>query len=193
MRKLDEQREVLYVIRTFDVLMSSGVGLEAAIHTIGNGGYGIISEDFSSMMSRLRKGNSKGLGPELKVLMKKAESDGYKRLLNTMYTNVTQNTDIIETLRKQGTRMENERTEAVKKYIEDLGSVPETLLSIGMIGPIILAIVGLVPQLMSGDLGAFMQLPPTSTINAVVNVGLLVTLLGMAMIGLKAHTKDPGL
>ena len=170
MRKLDEQREVLYVIRTFDVLMSSGVGLEAAIHTIGNGGYGIISEDFSSMMSRLRKGNSKGLGPELKVLMKKAESDGYKRLLNTMYTNVTQNTDIIETLRKQGTRMENERTEAVKKYIEDLGSVPETLLSIGMIGPIILAIVGLVPQLMSGDLGAFMQLPPTSTINAVVNV-----------------------
>ncbi|MCH1422484.1 MAG: type II secretion system F family protein [Candidatus Poseidoniaceae archaeon] len=193
MRKLDEQREVLYVIRTFDVLMSSGVGLEAAIHTIGNGGYGIISEDFSSMMSRLRKGNSKGLGPELKVLMKKAESDGYKRLLNTMYTNVTQNTDIIETLRKQGTRMENERTEAVKKYIEDLGSVPETLLSIGMIGPIILAIAGLVPQLMSGDLGAFMQLPPTSTINAVVNVGLLVTLLGMAMIGLKAHTKDPGL
>lgn len=193
MRKLDEQREVLYVIRTFDVFMSSGVGLEAAIHTIGNGGYGIISEDFSSMMSRLRKGNSKGLGPELKVLMKKAESDGYKRLLNTMYTNVTQNTDIIETLRKQGTRMENERTEAVKKYIEDLGSVPETLLSIGMIGPIILAIVGLVPQLMSGDLGAFMQLPPTSTINAVVNVGLLVTLLGMAMIGLKAHTKDPGL
>ena len=193
MRKLDEQREVLYVIRTFDVLMSSGVGLEAAIHTIGNGGYGIISEDFSSMMSRLRKGNSKGLAPELKVLMKKAESDGYKRLLNTMYTNVTQNTDIIETLRKQGTRMENERTEAVKKYIEDLGSVPETLLSIGMIGPIILAIAGLVPQLMSGDLGAFMQLPPTSTINAVVNVGLLVTLLGMAMIGLKAHTKDPGL
>ena len=42
MRKLDEKRELLYVIRTFDVLMSSGVGLEAAIHTIGKGGYGII-------------------------------------------------------------------------------------------------------------------------------------------------------
>ena len=71
MRKLDEQREVLYVIRTLDVLMSSGVGLEAAIHTIGSGGYGIISEDFSSMMARLRKGNSRGLGPELKSLMNK--------------------------------------------------------------------------------------------------------------------------
>ena len=90
MRKLDEQREILYVIRTLDVLLSSGVGLEAAIHTVGSGGYGIISEDFSSMMKRLRKGNSRGLAPELKTLIKKAESEGYRRLLNTMYSNVTQ-------------------------------------------------------------------------------------------------------
>ena len=145
------------------------------------------------MMARLRKGNSRGLGPELKSLMNKADSEGYRRLINTMYTNVTQNTDIIDTLRKQGSRMENERTESVKKYIEELGAVPETLLSIGMIGPIILAIAGLVPQLMTGDLGAFMQLPPASTINAVVKGGLVVTLFAMFMIGLKAHTKDPGL
>ena len=193
MRKLEEKRELLYVIRTMDVLMSSGVGLEAALHTIGRGGYGIISEDFSAMMVRLRKGNSKGLDRELKDLMKTAESAGYKRLLNTLYTNVTQNTDLVETLKKQCARMEEERSDEVEKYIEELGGVPETLLSIGMIGPIILAIVGLVPQLMSGDLGAFMSLPPPSTINAVVNMGLMVTLVGMALIGLKAHTKDPGL
>ena len=95
MRKLDEQREILYVIRTLDVLMSSGVGLEAAIHTIGSGGYGVISEDFSSMMKRLRKGTAGGLDRELKGLLKKAESEGYRRLLNTMYSNVTQNTDIV--------------------------------------------------------------------------------------------------
>ena len=193
MRKLDEKRELLYVIRTMDVLMSSGVGLEAALHTIGKGGYGIISEDFSAMMKRLRKGNSGGLGPELKSQMKIAESAGYKRLLNTLYTNVTQNTDLGETLKKQGTRMEEDRSEEVEKYIEELGGVPETLLSIGMIGPIILAIVGLVPQLMSGDLGAFMSLPEPAVINSVVNIGLVVTLIGMALIGLKAHTKDPGL
>ena len=193
MRKLDEKRELLYVIRTMDVLMSSGVGLEAALHTIGKGGYGIISEDFSAMMKRLRKGNSGGLGPELKSQMKIAESAGYKRLFNTLYTNVTQNTDLVETLKKQGTRMEEDRSEEVEKYIEELGGVPETLLSIGMIGPIILAIVGLVPQLMSGDLGAFMSLPEPAVINSVVNIGLVVTLIGMALIGLKAHTKDPGL
>lgn len=193
MRSLDEKREILYVIRTMDVLMSSGVGLEAAIHTIGTGGYGIISSDFSKIMERLRSGKSSGLEREVKSLMNKAESEGYRRLLNTMYTNLTQNTDLVETLRKQGKRMEDDRNEDVKKYIEDLGGVPETLLSIGMIGPIILAIVGLIPQLMSGDLGAFMQLPPASTIKSVVNVGLIMTLVGMIMIGLKAHTKDPGL
>ena len=193
MRKLEEKRELLYVIRTLDVLMSSGVGLEAALHTIGRGGYGIISADFSAMMKRLQKGNSKGLDRELKDMMKLAESAGYKRLLNTLYTNVTQNTDLVETLKKQGTRMEEERTVEVEKYIEELGGVPETLLSIGMIGPIILAIVGLVPQLMSGDLGAFMSLPDPAVINSVVNMGLLITLVGMALIGLKAHTKDPGL
>ena len=193
MRKLEEKRELLYVIRTLDVLMSSGVGLEAALHTIGRGGYGIISADFSAMMKRLQKGNSKGLDRELKDMMKLAESAGYKRLLNTLYTNVTQNTDLVETLKKQGARMEEERTDEVEKYIEELGGVPETLLSIGMIGPIILAIVGLVPQLMSGDLGAFMSLPDPAVINSVVNMGLLITLVGMALIGLKAHTKDPGL
>ena len=193
MRKLEEKRELLYVIRTLDVLMSSGVGLEAALHTIGRGGYGIISADFSAMMKRLQKGNSKGLDRELKDMMKLAESAGYKRLLNTLYTNVTQNTDLVETLKKQGTRMEEERTDEVEKYIEELGGVPETLLSIGMIGPIILAIVGLVPQLMSVGSEYFMPLPDPAVINSVVNMGLLITLVGMALIGLKAHTKDPGL
>ena len=71
-----------------------------------------------------------------------------------MHMNITQNTDIIETLKKQEFEMEEERTEDVKKYIEDLSGVPESLLSIGMIGPIILAVLGLFPQLV-GDMGSF--------------------------------------
>jgi len=193
MRILDEKREGLYVIRTLDVLMSSGVGLEAALHTIGQGGYGIISEDFSKIMKRLSGGKSRGLEYELKSMMSTAESDGYRRLLNTLYNNVTQNTDVVDTLRKQGSRMEEERAEEVKKYIEELGGVPETLLSIGMIGPIILSIAGLIPQLLTGDIAAFMSIPDPALISAVVNGGLVLTLVGMILIGLKAHTKDPGL
>jgi len=193
MRILDEKREGLYVIRTLDVLMSSGVGLEAALHTIGQGGYGIISEDFAKIMKRLSGGKSRGLEYELKSMMSTAESDGYRRLLNTLYNNVTQNTDVVDTLRKQGSRMEEERAEEVKKYIEELGGVPETLLSIGMIGPIILSIAGLIPQLLTGDIAAFMSIPDPALISGVVNGGLIVTLVGMMLIGLKAHTKDPGL
>ncbi|MEC7238573.1 MAG: type II secretion system F family protein [Candidatus Thermoplasmatota archaeon] len=193
MRKLDEKREILYVIRTLDVLMSSGVGLEAALHSIGKGGYGIISKDFALIMDKLSSGKSRGLEFEIKAMMNKAESDGYRRLLNTMYTNLTQNTDLVETLRKQGKRMEEDRNETVKKYIEDLGGVPETLLSIGMIGPIILAIVGLVPQILGDGAEAIVGSIDQGMINSIVNGGLLFTILGMILIGLKAHTKDPGL
>ena len=193
MRKLEEKKEILYVIRTLDVLMSSGVGLEAALHSIGKGGYGIISKDFSSIMQKLTSGKSRGLEFEIKSMMNKAESDGYKRLLNTMYTNLTQNTDLIETLRKQGKRMEEDRNESVKKYIEDLGGVPETLLSIGMIGPIILAIVGLVPQILGDGAEAIIGTIDQGMINSIVNGGLVFTIIVMIFIGLKAHTKDPGL
>ena len=193
MRKLEEKKEILYVIRTLDVLMSSGVGLEAALHSIGKGGYGIISKDFSSIMQKLTSGKSRGLEFEIKSMMNKAESDVYKRLLNTMYTNLTQNTDLIETLRKQGKRMEEDRNESVKKYIEDLGGVPETLLSIGMIGPIILAIVGLVPQILGDGAEAIIGTIDQGMINSIVNGGLVFTIIGMIFIGLKAHTKDPGL
>ena len=193
MRKLDEKREVLYVIRAMDVLMSSGIGLEATVHSISQGGYGVISEDFAKMMENVRKGG-RPLEKELKTLMKKVETEGYRRLLNIMHMNITQNTDIIETLKKQGTRMEEERTEDVKKYIEDLSGVPESLLSIGMIGPIILSVFGLFPQLMGGEgMGDIMPIPEQSTNNVVLNIGLFMTLLVMVMIGLKTHTKDPGL
>ena len=193
MRKLDEKREVLYVIRAMDVLMSSGIGLEATVHSISQGGYGIISEDFKNMMEKVRKGG-RPLAKEIKALMGKVETEGYPRLLNIMHMNITQNTDIIDTLKKQGSRMEEERTEDVKKYIEDLSGVPESLLSIGMIGPIILSVFGLFPQLMGGDgMGDIMPIPEQSTINVVLNIGLFLTLFAMIMIGLKTHTKDPGL
>ncbi|MBJ13870.1 MAG: type II secretion system F family protein [Candidatus Poseidoniaceae archaeon] len=193
MRKLDEKREVLYVIRAMDVLMSSGIGLEATVHSISQGGYGVISEDFAKMMENVRKGG-RPLEKELKSLMKNVETEGYRRLLNIMHMNITQNTDIIETLKKQGTRMEEERTEDVKKYIEDLSGVPESLLSIGMIGPIILSVFGLFPQLMGGEgMGDIMPIPEQSTINVILNIGLFMTLLVMVMIGVKTHTKDPGL
>ncbi len=190
LRSLDESREILYVIRTMDVLMGSGVGLEAAIHSISQGGYGIISDDFSELMVNINKGTP--LERELRALLKKAEFDGYKRVVNTMINNVTQNTDIIETLRKQGERMEEDRTNKVKEYIEDLGGVPETLLSIGMIGPIILSILGIAPQLMEGAEDIMGTFDPVM-IMSIVNGGLIFTLIGMAMTGIKAHTKDPGL
>jgi len=189
MSAADEQRELLFVLRALEVLLSSGVGLEAGVHMIAKGGYGAVSEDFSKIMKGV--GTGRTLEDELRAAKKRAVSEGYKRLINSLINNVTQNTDLVDTLRVQADRMEEERSEAVAAYIEELGDMPETLLTLGMLGPIVLSLVGLFPQLV-GD-SPIISMPPSSVLLGVVRMGLVLTAGVMVMVGLKAHTKDPGL
>ena len=86
MRDQEESKDLLYAIRALEIMMSSGVGLEAAILSISGGGYGIISADFEKMIKQQKKG--KTLEVSLRELMKKASSKGYNKLLTTMYNNV---------------------------------------------------------------------------------------------------------
>ena len=138
-------------------------------------------------------GKGKTLKDELRRAMSKSKYEGYKKVLNTMLNNVISDTNIITTLKTQGGREEELRTEKVEKYIEDLAGMPESLLTFGMLGPIILSIVGLFPQLM-GDAGAAIGMTlDQGMVNSIVSMGLFLTLVGMVMVGLKAHFKDPGL
>lgn len=190
-REQDESRDLLYAIRGLEVMMSSGVGLEAAMQSIAGGGYGIITEDFQKMIKKQKKGMT--LEAALKELMTRSAARGYTKFISTMYNNVKSNTDILKTLSMQAEAEEGNRNEKMEKYIEDLGGLPESLLSIGMISPILLGLMGLAPQLMgdvSGGLGFAM--PSNESMLSMVRIGLLGTLGAMAMIGLKAHTKDPG-
>ena len=113
MSAADEQRELLFVLRALEVLLSSGVGLEAGVHMIAKGGYGAVSEDFSKIMKGV--GTGRTLEDELRAAKKRAVSEGYKRLINSLINNVTQNTDLVDTLRVQADRMEEERSEAVAR------------------------------------------------------------------------------
>ncbi|MDP7000360.1 MAG: hypothetical protein QGH90_00510 [Candidatus Poseidoniaceae archaeon] len=191
MRDLDEAKELLYVMRSLEILMSSGIGLEAAIHSIGQGGHGIISKDFAEIMINVGKGRT--MEDELRRTMAIAKYSGYKKVLNTLLNNVISDTNIIDTLKTQGGREEEIRSEKVEKYIEDLAGMPESLLTFGMLGPIILALVGLFPQLM-GDAGAAVGMSmEQGMVDSIVGMGLFITLVGMILVGLKAHFKDPGL
>ncbi len=191
MRDMDEAKELLYVIRSFEILMTSGIGLEAAVHSIGQGGYGIVSEDFAQIMNGVNKGKS--MEDELRRTIKISKYEGYKKMLNTLLNNIISDTNVIDTLKTQGGREEELRTERVEKYIEDLAGMPESLLTFGMLGPIILSLVGLFPQLM-GDAGAAVGMSmDQGMVDSVVGGGLFITLAGMVLVGLKAHFKDPGL
>ena len=113
MREQDESKDLLYAIRALEIMMSSGIGLEAAIHSIAGGGYGIITEDFQKMIKQQKKG--KKLEVVLRDLMKKSASKGYNKLLSTMYNNIKSNTDILKTLSIQASAEEEERNEKMKQ------------------------------------------------------------------------------
>ena len=54
------KRELLFVLRALEVLLSSGVGLEAGVHMIAKGGYGAVSEDFSKIIRSWNRSHPRG-------------------------------------------------------------------------------------------------------------------------------------
>ena len=124
-----EDRDLLAALRAFDVLLGAGIGLESVLINLARGGYGAISTD----MERIMKGVNDGrrLEDELTRAATRTKSTGYKRLLTTLKTNVTSNTDLIDDLRRQADREEEERTERIEKYIEALAGMPTGLLTVG--------------------------------------------------------------
>ena len=191
MSAMEEERDLIYALRALQVLMGSGVGLEGAIHHIAQGGYGRFTDDCSDMISNMERGRM--LEEELQRLIRSAKSDAYRRLLNSMRTNVTSNTDLLSSLEQQAEREEESRSDKLKRYIESLQGLPETALSIGFLIPLILGIGAMAPFLM-GDLQGVpgVTIPPADTMLNVFRGGMVlaITVLGMLVWG--AHNKDPG-
>ena len=109
---LAEERDLLYALRTMEVMMSSGIGLEAALLNLSQGGYGKISRDFAAMLTAAGKG--KELADEIKRGMQKTKSKPYRRFLTTLHNNMTRNTDVVDDLKKQGDSEEESRECALR-------------------------------------------------------------------------------
>ena len=97
-----EERDLLAALRAFDVLLGAGVGLESVLINIARGGYGAISKDMEKIMDGVKAGRR--IEDELTKATSRTKSTGYKRLLTTLKTNVTSNTDLISDLRRQADR-----------------------------------------------------------------------------------------
>jgi len=191
MSAVEEERDLIYALRALQVLMGSGVGLEGAIHHIAQGGYGRFTDDCSDMMSNMERGRM--LEEELQRLIRSAKSDAYRRLLNSMRTNVTSNTDLLASLDQQAEREEEARSDKLKQYVESLQGLPETALSVGFLVPLILGIGAMAPFLM-GDLQGVpgVSIPPADTMLNVFRGGMVLSLAVMGMMVWSARNKDPG-
>ena len=185
----EESADLLYAMRAVMVLLGSGIGLEAAMQMIGRGGYGVISKDFREIIDNLQRGSK--LESEFARLSTKAKSKAYSRFLNTLRTNVTSDTDLIRALTQQSEREEEERNDKLAKYIEKLSRMPEILLTLGMLMPIIFGIGAMLPVISPSA----MSLPGMGAVPVIQTLfgpALFFTLILMLLIGYKAHSSDPG-
>ena len=191
MSAMEEERDLIYALRALQVLLGSGVGLEGAIHHIAQGGYGRFTDDCNDMISNMERGRK--LEEEIQRLISSSKSDRYRRLLNSMRTNVTSNTDLLASLDQQADREEEARSDILKQYVESLQGLPETALSIGFLVPLILGIGAMAPFLM-GDLAGVpgVSIPPADTMLNVFRGGMVLSLAIMGMMVWSARNKDPG-
>ena len=186
-----ESADLLYAMRAVMVLLGSGIGLEAAMQMISRGGYGVISKDFNDALTNLQRGSK--LEQELARLSGKASSKAYSRFLNTLRTNVTSDSDLLRALEQQSEREEEERNEKLATYIEKLSGLPTILLTFGILSPILFGIVAMLPT-MAPELrdNPFMDFGAIMSAAAMFGPALLFTVILMAMIGYRAHSRDPG-
>ena len=191
MSAVEEERDLIYALRALQVLLGSGVGLEGAIHHLAQGGYGRFTDDCNDMISNMERGRK--LDEEIQRLIVSSKSDRYRRLLNSMRTNVTSNTDLLASLDQQAEREEEARTDKLKQYVESLQGLPETALSVGFLVPLILGIGAMAPFLM-GDLQGVpgVSIPPPDTMLNVFRGGMVLALAVMGMMVWGARNKDPG-
>ncbi len=184
-----EERDLLYSMRALQVLVGSGIGLETAMHIIGRGGYGVISTDFASVLNNLGRGSR--LEDELTKIHTRSKSTSYRRFITTLRNNVANDTDLMRSLEQQAEREEEERNEKMKEYIEVLSGLPTLMLTFGMLAPIIFGTIAIIPLMMAGD-NPFIDMGTISAAASCFGPSLLGSVVAMVLVGMRAHTKDPG-
>ena len=186
----EEEINLIYALRGIQVLIGAGVGLEASMTHIAKGGYGVISSDFSKALSGVNSGQR--LEDELRRLIKVSKSADYQRLLTSMLNNVVSNTDLVASLEQQASRAEENRTDRLKRYIEDLSGLPEKALILGFLAPLILGLLAISPFLLGGLQGVGVTIPPVDKMMFAYKGGLLVTIVLLVFMLFGAKAKDPG-
>jgi hypothetical protein len=100
---------------------------------------------------------------------------------------------LVASLEQQASRAEENRTDRLKRYIEDLSGLPEKALILGFLAPLILGLLAISPFLLGGLQGVpGVTIPPVDKMMFAYKGGLLVTIVLLVFMLFGAKAKDPG-
>ena len=100
-KEKSRKKNLLFVLNSFEILMSSGKGIEETIEIISKNSYGTISSDFREVVGKT-KDNYMSLDEALLSVRRKTNLPYYKQLLEYLAFSYKNKTDILENIIRLG-------------------------------------------------------------------------------------------
>lgn len=170
------ERELLYALRSIEVLLSSGIGLESAMKHVADGSYGEISIEFQKILDEINNGEY--IESSLRRAITRTKSRGLRKALITMVNAVEGDISLVEPFGKIAEKETKVRKVILEGYIDKLSTTTEIFMVVGILIPIIMGGVILADSMMNifGD-GQSMLHPTLVGMILGVTLGILLFLV----------------
>lgn len=183
--------EFLYGVRAMEVLLDSGVGIEDIIKYLSEADYGELSSFMKAAMMATKEGHY--LEEALQLATRKVSDPAVRAVVEAIRLNMKADTDLRGTLSKIAEREFASRTTAIKAFTERLEGTMNLYMVVGIVGPIIVALLVLIRGIFSGEQAgamAFISMPKIPLFCEPLL--MLICLMAMVFLWLSTAAKDPG-
>ena len=147
-KEKSRKKNLLFVLNSFEILMSSGKSIEETIVIISKNSYGAISHDFRKVIGKT-KDNYMTLDEALLSIRQKTDVQYYKQLLEYLAFSYKNNTDILENIIRLGKIEVREQQNMHSQYENFATTLMDVYILFAFVPALILNIVIIAFKMMS--------------------------------------------
>lgn len=147
-KEKSRKKNLLFVLNSFEILMSSGKSIEETIVIISKNSYGAISSDFRKVV-RKTKDNYMTLDEALLSIRQETEVQYYKQLLEYLAFSYKNKTDILENIIRLGKIEVREQQNMHSQYENFATTLMDVYILFAFVPALILNIVIIAFKMMS--------------------------------------------
>ncbi len=141
-----ETDDLLYAILAMDILLRSGVSIEAAINHVATNDYGQVSKEFKFVIADTQRGVF--LATALNSSARRVKHDLYHDMANSLARALRTGSGVAATLKVLAVRESQKRKTNYKDYLEKIKGVSNIFLVLSALIPLIIGIIAVIGGIM---------------------------------------------